>query len=179
MSATAECPECGKQSILSAIDGGKCLECGSTPPARREEDVEALRSFVRLTSSGRPPVECLPAWQALNRIEHDLRHLDPGEHGEDLVAATEMALDDLAEVRAEVARLSEERERLRMWLATDVARARGLAESMTDLPRDFRTEGVEENAAQIVKLLDIEAALAALSPEAGAERETPGEGAVT
>lgn len=52
--------------------------------------------------------------------------------------------------------VEDENKALRMWLVTDGARARGLAESMTELSSFVRLEGVEENSAEIVRLLNIE-----------------------
>ena len=57
------------------------------------------------------------------------------------------------ELAEEVLRLREALEAFELWRATNVARARGLAESMSELPTEVRPEGVEENCAEIVKLL--------------------------
>jgi hypothetical protein len=59
---------------------------------------------------------------------------------------------------------------LRMWLCTDGARARGLAQSMTELPIAFSVEGVEENCQLIVELLNIEQRLGFPSASSPASR---------
>lgn len=67
-----------------------------------------------------------------------------------------LALDALNRLQEQLEAAQAENRMLRMWLCTDGAMARGLAESMTELPIAFSVEGVEENCARIVELLNIE-----------------------
>src|SRR5574341_1954069 len=93
-----------------------------------------------------------PYWQseirkanaALDALEEQYTELKNDRDGKGF-------LRDAAE--AKMRRLEEELQTFQLWMGSDVARARGLAQSMSELPTSVRLEGIEENAAEIERLL--------------------------